>query len=91
MRITVAAIQVTSANGQVERNLANATKYVDDAARQGADIIVCPEFLAAGYVYDESIWASAEPTAGPTERWLSKLAKNWGFCPATFRRRSIPI
>ncbi len=73
--VTVAALQVTSFNGEAQRNLDNAAIHVADAAARGAELIVCPEFLAAGYIYDESIWASAEPAdGGLTERWLSDLA-----------------
>ncbi|ATL68668.1 carbon-nitrogen hydrolase family protein [Nocardia terpenica] len=73
-RITVAAVQTTSENGAVERNLRNAASLVREAVRRGARLVVCPEFLAAGYEYRESIWSSGEPRGGATERWLAGLA-----------------
>ena len=73
--IKVAAIQVTSLNGSIERNLDNAEPFVERAARQGAELVLCPEFLAAGYIFEESIWQSGEPRGGPTERWLERLAR----------------
>lgn len=73
-RITVAAIQTTSENGAVERNLRNAASLVREAVRRGARLVVCPEFLAAGYEYRESIWSSGEPRGGATECWLAGLA-----------------
>jgi N-carbamoylputrescine amidase len=76
--IRAAAIQVRSENGLVHENLANAEPYVDAAAAQGADLIVCPEFLGAGYIYEESIWQAGEPAGGPTEQWLSRLARKHG-------------
>lgn len=78
-RVRVAAIQVTSVNGEVERNLGNAGRYVAEAASRGAELAVCPEFLAAGYVFDEVIWESAEPAGGPTETWLQAQAKRHGI------------
>lgn len=72
--ITVAAVQATSENGAVERNLSNAAPLVAEAVRRGASLVVCPEFLAAGYEYHESIWASGEPRGGATETWLAELA-----------------
>ncbi len=76
--IRAAAVQVRSENGRIRENLANAERYVDAAAAQGADLIVCPEFLGAGYIYEESIWQSGEPAGGLTEQWLARLARNHG-------------
>ncbi|MBF6331443.1 carbon-nitrogen hydrolase family protein [Nocardia transvalensis] len=73
-RLIVAAVQATSENGAVERNLRNAASLVRDAVRQGARLVVCPEFLAAGYQYRESIWDCGEPRGGATESWLAGLA-----------------
>ncbi|WP_194819095.1 carbon-nitrogen hydrolase family protein [Nocardia sp. XZ_19_385] len=72
--IKVAAIQATSENGAVARNLENAGRLVRLAVERGAELVVCPEFLAAGYTYDEIIWESAEPRGGATETWLAALA-----------------
>lgn len=73
--LRVAAVQVESRDGRTEENLARAAALVADAAGQGAELVLCPEFLAAGYVYDESIWHSAEPRGGATEQFLSRLAR----------------
>jgi predicted amidohydrolase len=73
--IRVAAIQVTSKDGELERNLQNAEPFVAEAARGGAELILCPEFLAAGYVYEESIWRAGEPAGGLTESWLARLGR----------------
>jgi len=73
--VRVAAVQVVSENGRIRQNLDNAAPWVERAAARGAHLVLCPEFLAAGYVYEESIWDSAEPRGGPTERWLSGLAR----------------
>ena len=72
--LRVAAVQVVSNDGEVEANLARAERYVDEAAARGAKLVLCPEFLAAGYRYDVSLWRAAERRGGPTERWLSRVA-----------------
>lgn len=78
-RLKVAAVQVTSIDGAPERNLANAARHVEAAASSGAELVLCPEFLAPGYVYEESIWSSAEPRGGLTESWLSALGRKHGI------------
>jgi N-carbamoylputrescine amidase len=77
--VRVAAIQVESHNGAIEENLARAAPFVAQAAARGAKLVVCPEFLAAGYIYDESIWKSGEPRMGPTEAWLATRAVEHGI------------
>lgn len=72
--LRVAAVQVRSDDGGMEANLARAEPLVEEAARRGARLVVCPEFLAAGYLYDESIWSCGEPQGGATESWLQRLA-----------------
>lgn len=72
--LRVAAIQVVSHDGAIDTNLARAARLVADAAAGGARLVLCPEFLATGYRYDESIWESGERRGGPTERWLVELA-----------------
>lgn len=77
--VKVAAVQVQSRNGAAAANLANATRHVEEAARRGAQLAVCPEFLAPGYVFEESIWDAAERQDGPTESWLRELATRFGI------------
>lgn len=75
-RVRVAAVQCTSLDLRVEHNLDNASGWVATAARDGAELVLCPEFLAAGYVYAETIWDAGEPIeTGPTERWLAERAR----------------
>jgi N-carbamoylputrescine amidase len=71
----VAAVQVESHNGAPEANLARAEPWIAEAASRGAELVLCPEFLAAGYIYDESIWSAGERRGGPTEQWLARLAQ----------------
>ena len=74
-RSRVAAIQVESLDGRPDHNLAHAEPFVAEAAARGAELVVCPEFLATGYSYSEAIWRAGEPLDGRTERWLARLAR----------------
>jgi N-carbamoylputrescine amidase len=73
-QLRVAAVQVESHDGEIAANLARAEPLVREAAAAGAKLVLCPEFLAAGYIYDEVIWKSGERRGGPTESWLGRLA-----------------
>lgn len=77
--IIVAGVQATSRSGQAAANLAEAEPLVAEAARQGAQLVLCPELLAPGYLYHRSIWDGAEPRAGLTEAWLGKMAARFGI------------
>lgn len=73
--LVVAAVQARSDNGAGQQNLDRATPHVAAAAAEGAKLVLCPEFLAAGYIYEETIWSSGERRSGITETWLADLAK----------------
>src|SRR5262249_37880969 len=73
--LRVAGIQVESRNRDVHGNLRRAEVLVAVAAGRGAELVLCPEFLAPGYVYDPSLWDLAEPRGGPTEFWLARMAR----------------
>lgn len=80
MRILkVAGIQVESRNFDVAGNLQRAEALVAIAAERGAELVLCPEFLACGYLYHSSLWESAEPRGGPTELWLASMARHHGI------------
>ncbi len=83
--LTVAAVQVESRNGEPAENLQRAAKHVADAAARGARLILCPEFLATGYVFDDCIWDAGESAGGRTERWLALNAeRHCAFLGASF-------
>jgi N-carbamoylputrescine amidase len=74
-RLRVAGVQVESRNLDVQGNLRRAETLVAAAAERGAELVLCPEFLAPGYIYDPSLWDAAEPRGGPTEFWLARMAR----------------
>jgi len=73
--LRVAGVQVESRNRDVDGNLRRAEVLVAVAAQRGAELVLCPEFLAPGYVYHRSLWDVAEPRGGPTESWLAGMAR----------------
>lgn len=77
--VRVATVQLESKNGALTENLAAATTLVEQAARDGAQLVLLPEFLAAGYSFTKDIWSSAEPKDGPTVRWLQETSARLGL------------
>ena len=55
--LRIAAVQVESHDGEIAANLARAEPFVAEAAAGGAQLVLCPEFLAAGYVYELNLKA----------------------------------
>lgn len=73
-------MQMASKNGLIEANLEHATQLVHKAAQMGANLILLPELMPTGYIFATSIWDGAEPTQGPTARWLedtSRVLRVW--------------
>jgi N-carbamoylputrescine amidase len=70
---------MVSANGLVAENLARARQWAEQAARQGAELVLLPELFAIGYEFNTHAWSSAEPQGGPTERWLTETARTHSF------------
>jgi predicted amidohydrolase len=76
--VRVAAIQMDSAVGRVEENLARATRLVQEAAGQGAQLVVLPELFNTGYEYTDQNFARVEPLDGPTGTWIMDTARLLG-------------
>jgi predicted amidohydrolase len=76
--LTVAAIQMDARVGEVEANLAHAQALVEQAAAQGAQLIVLPELFNTGYEYTDRNFALPEPLDGPTGTWIVDTARRLG-------------
>jgi predicted amidohydrolase len=77
-RFRAAAAQALARLGDYDHNIELATKYVEDAVRQGAELVVFPECMDTGYLFDsvEHCRALAETIAdGPFVKALSALSK----------------
>ena len=73
--LTVAAVQFSASPGETDRNLAEASRLVREAASKGASLVVLPELTPCGYVLTEAIWDSAEPANGRSVAWLQDTAR----------------
>lgn len=73
--LTVAAVQLACQLNAREANLANAEKYVEQAARQGARLVLLPELMPGGYTLNEAIWETAEPFDGPSTQWMRAVSQ----------------
>jgi len=76
--LTVASVQIACKLGDRDGNLSNATQYIEQAARQGAKLILLPEMMPGGYTLNEAIWDTAERFDGPSMQWLQGLARRLG-------------
>jgi predicted amidohydrolase len=75
--VRVACHQLAPVVGDLEGNRARALAALDAAAAAGARIVVLPELVASGYVFDDAAEARAlaEPADGPTvSGWAERAA-----------------
>lgn len=77
--IKLAAVQLRCEVGQIEKNLAQATWWVERAAAQGAQVIVLPELTPGGYTLTGEIWPTAETFNGVSVDWLKRTARRLGI------------
>jgi nitrilase len=75
----VAAIQMVS-TGQVDENLVQARSLLQQAANQGAELAVLPEYFCLIGQHDADKLAIQEPYgSGPIQQFLSDMAKDLGL------------
>jgi predicted amidohydrolase len=80
-RFRAAATQTLARLGDIPHNIEVATALVNEAVRQGAELIVLPECMDTGYLFDspEHCRALAEQVPdGPFLSAISALARNHG-------------
>jgi omega-amidase len=70
----IAACQMNVVQGDREKNRQTAERMIDEAAQNGARVIVLPEMWTCGYDFAR-LKEHTEPLDGPTSRWLSEKAK----------------
>jgi predicted amidohydrolase len=77
-RFRAAAVQTLARLGDYDHNIALATGFVEDAVKQGAELVVFPECMDTGYLFDspEHCRELAETmTDGPFVKALAALAR----------------
>ncbi len=78
--MVVAAVQMNGELGQVERNLDSIGRWVDKAAKSGADLVVFPELVITGHWCSTEAWkVSQEVPDGPAISRIRELAEEHGL------------
>jgi len=81
--LKVAAVQMACEFGNRGENLRRATRFVEQAAREGAKLVLMPELMPGGYHLTQRIWECAEPFEGETVGWLRSLCRRLGIYAGT--------
>jgi N-carbamoylputrescine amidase len=81
LRVSVA--QITCIDGAVEHNLSHAYDFAAEASKNGAELVLFPEFMPEGYRLTNEIWNSAETFDGPTTNWLCATAQKFNMYVGT--------
>ena len=82
-KLRVASVQMQHAPGDKEANMAKVRSFVEQAAEQDVELILCPECCISGYWHlrhlaREEIVALAEPAiGGPSAEALAELAGDY--------------
>lgn len=74
----VAAVQMSARPRDVECNLAKAEWYLEEAADQGAKLVVLPELFNVGYYIGPELFDLWEPEDGRTVTWMREQAAAYG-------------
>jgi len=79
--VVVACCQLAPALGRLDANREMAAAAVTSAAAAGAEVVVLPELVSSGYVFEsqDEARANAEPLRGPTVTSWEQLAANLGI------------
>lgn len=81
--LRVAAVQMECVLGDKAHNLARATRFIEEAVAQGAELVLLPELMPGGYTLTEAIWDTAEPFDATTTRWLKDFGRRLGIYVGT--------
>jgi len=71
----VAAIQMEAQIGAVEENCAAAERLVVEAIREGAELVILPEFFTSSAAFHPSLLDAARPIDGAPRQLLCRLAR----------------
>lgn len=81
-QVRVACVQMRPRVGEKTENIAASCRYIETAAREGAELIVMPELCNSGYLFEtmaEARELSEEIPGGETCRVWSELAAKLGI------------
>lgn len=74
--LKVAAVQMQCEPGERERNIRRGAELIAQAVDQGAELVLLPELMPAGYALTEAVWDSAETMHGHAVNWLRNQARS---------------
>lgn len=76
-----AVVQTLAVLGDLETNIAIVTSAVEEAVRQDAQLVVLPECMNTGYLFDsqQHCWSLAEPIDGRYVQALAQLCEAHGL------------
>jgi predicted amidohydrolase len=77
----LALIQMESAIGGLEENVTSASRFIDEGAREGAELLVLPEFWSTGYfplAVDYSLYDLADSEDGKATTAIKEKARQHG-------------
>ena len=73
-RFRAAAAQTLARLGDIEHNIEVVTQLVNDSLRQGAELVVLPECMDTGYLFDSAEHCRALAETVPDGRFVSAMA-----------------
>ncbi len=68
---------MTATPAPTQERLGRAERLLDQAARQGAELVVLPEVFNNGYEYSDQNYRRAETRDGPTINWMRQAAASY--------------
>jgi len=74
-RFRAAAAQTLARLGDIDHNIAVATRFVEESVRQGAELVVLPECMDTGYLFDSADHCRALAELVPDGKFVSALAR----------------
>lgn len=74
-KLTVAAVQMNSTPYDLQGNLGEAEKLINEAVQKNAKLVVLPELFNTGYRVEDKDTDLAECIPGYTTNWLEHIAK----------------
>lgn len=78
-RVKVSAIQMDVAPAPTPTRLERAYRLVQEAAGNGAELVVLPEVFNTGYAYTDANFEKAESMDGPTVEWMKNTAAEFNI------------
>jgi N-carbamoylputrescine amidase len=73
--LRIAVVQMPSVDHDIDANLKRATTLAEQAAKQGAQLVLFPEFMATGSYLSFDTWESGEPSNGKSVQWLKSTSR----------------